>query len=71
MPKRARDAAAPVILVDMDDTVADFTGRALALMRTRHPHVRLPRAEATTFPLANSLAESERPLLSALYSVPG
>ena len=71
--KRARKAAAApeaVILVDMDDTVADFTGRALGLLAERHPDIAQPDPANTSFPLALDFAPEHKPLLEALYKEP-
>lgn len=63
-----RQKIAPVVLVDMDDTVADFTGHALALLAKRHPDILLPDAKNTTFPLANSLkSDDDKSKLKALF----
>jgi 5'-nucleotidase len=61
----------PIILVDMDDTVTQFTGRALALLAARHPNLVLPAADATTFPLADSFEPEQRCLVTALFKEPG
>ena len=61
----------PIILIDMDDTIAAFTSRALDLLAQRHPHVPLPDVNHTTFPLANSFAAEHKPLVMALFMEPG
>ena len=68
MKRQRDDGARRIILVDMDDTISDFTGHALALLKQRHPTVTLPDANATTFPLANSFESADdRNALTALY----
>jgi len=75
MASRKRKASAPttskrdasVILVDMDDTIADFTGRALALLSMKYPDLVLPKKEVTSFPLANSFDPADKAKVTALF----
>ena len=61
----------PVVLVDMDGTIADFDTRAYALLAVRHPEVNLPAFEQRAFPLSSSFPASQRPLVAALFKEPG
>ena len=51
-----RDMAPKVVLVDLDNTIADFDGRALEILKERHD-VKLSQADLTKFPLAANFPE--------------
>ena len=61
----------PVVLIDMDGTIADFDARVYALMVARHPEVKLPPFEQRAYPLSGSLPSGQRPLLAALFAEVG
>ena len=61
----------PVVLVDMDGTIADFDSRAYALMAARHPDVAMPVYEQREFPLSRGLPAAQRPLLAVLFKEEG
>ena len=61
----------PVVLVDMDGTIADFDARAYALLAERHPEVKLPPFEQRVYPLSRGVPASQRPLVTALFKEAG
>ena len=61
----------PVVLVDMDGTIADFDSRAYALMAARHPDVAMPVYKQREFPLSRGLPAAQRPLLEVLFKEEG
>ena len=61
----------PVVLVDMDGTIADFDARVYALVAERHPEVKLPPFEQRVYPLSRGVPASQRPLVTALFKEAG
>ena len=61
----------PVVLVDMDGTIADFDARVYALVAAGHPEVRLPPFEQRVYPLSRGVPASQRPLVTALFKEVG
>ena len=61
----------PVVLVDMDGTIADFDARVYALVTERHPEVKLPPFEQRVYPLSRGVPGSQRPLVTALFKEAG
>ena len=56
-----------VVLVDMDNTIADFDGRALEILKERHPEITVSRTDLTKFPFAANFPNEMKPEINALF----
>lgn len=56
-----------VVLVDMDNTIADFDGRALEVLKERHPEITVSRSDLTKFPFAANFPAELKPAINAMF----
>lgn len=50
----------------MDNTIADFDGRALEILKERHPEICVSRADLTEFPFAANFPAELKPAIDAM-----
>ena len=71
MPQVVPKVVPKVVLVDMDNTIADFDGRALEILKERHPEITVSRTDLTKFPFAANFPNEMKPEINALFQEQG